>query len=132
LENAGSINAGGGDWLCMKEDQHRFLSLVGQLPARLTAEQTGWVLNCQPHDIPALIAARLLKPLGNPAQNGTKFFATVDILELLKDRSWLVKATNSINQHWQRQNARKKNHSADGSQNGSSPVLDLPLVAASR
>jgi hypothetical protein len=116
----------------MKEDQHRFLSLVGQLPARLTAEQTGWVLNCQPHDIPALIAARLLKPLGNPAQNGTKFFATVDILELLKDRSWLVKATNSINQHWQRQNARKKNHSADGSQNGSSPVLDLPLVAASR
>ena len=116
----------------MKEDQHRFLSLVGQLPARLTAEETGWVLNCQPHDIPALIAARLLKPLGNPAQNGTKFFATVDILEVLKDRSWLVKATNTINQHWQRQNARKKNHFADGSQNGPSAVLDLPLVAASR
>lgn len=86
----------------------RFLSLLGQLPARLTAEQAGWVLNCQPHDIPALVAARLLKPLGNPAQNGTKFFATVDILETLKDRSWLTRLTNAINQHWQRQNARKK------------------------
>jgi hypothetical protein len=39
----------------MKEEQQRFLSLLGQLPARLTAEQTGWLLNCQSHDIPALL-----------------------------------------------------------------------------
>jgi hypothetical protein len=97
----------------VKEDQLRFVSLLGELPARLTAEQTAWVLNCQPHDIPALINARLLKPLGSPAQNSTKFFATVDILELLKDRSWLVKMTNTINQHWRNQNARKKLDSVD-------------------
>jgi hypothetical protein len=108
--------------ICMKDDQLRFLSLLGQLPARLTAEQAGWVLNCQPHDIPALVAARLLKPLGNPAQNGTKYFATVEILETLKDRSWLAKLTNTINQHWQRQNARKKTipmngHDSDLSRN---------------
>ncbi len=98
----------------MKEESHRFLSLLGQLPARLTAEQAGWVLNCQPHDIPALIAARLLKPLGNPAQNGAKYFATVDVLELTKDRSWLVKVTNTISQHWQKQNARKKETVTNG------------------
>ncbi|MGP8201157.1 MAG: hypothetical protein ACLQU4_16830 [Limisphaerales bacterium] len=115
----------------MKEDQSRFLSLLGQLPARLTAEQAGWVLNCQPHDIPALVAARLLKPLGNPAQNGTKYFATVDILETLKDRSWLTKVTNTINQHWQRQNARKKNRSANGSRNRHSSLLELPAAANS-
>jgi hypothetical protein len=92
----------------MKEEQQKFLSLAGQLPVRLTAEQTGWVLNCQPHDIPALITARLLKPLGNPAQNGAKFFATADVLETAKDRSWLVKVTHVISQHWQRQNARRK------------------------
>ncbi len=45
----------------MKEDQQRFLALFGQLPARLTAEQTAWVVNCQPHDIPALLTARLLR-----------------------------------------------------------------------
>src|SRR5580658_7724681 len=102
----------------MKEEQQRFLSLAGQLPVRLTAEQAGWVLNCQPHDIPALIGARLLKPLGNPAQNGTKFFATAEILESSKDRSWLAKVTSTINQHWQRQNAHKKNRPGNTSQNG--------------
>ena len=93
----------------MKEDQQRFLSLLNQLPARLTAEQAGWVLNCQPHDIPALMAARLLKPLGNPAQNSIKFFATADLLEIAKDRAWLVRMTVAINAHWQKQNASKRN-----------------------
>jgi hypothetical protein len=27
----------------MREEQHRFLQLLGQLPARLTAEQAAWV-----------------------------------------------------------------------------------------
>ena len=54
----------------MSEDQHQFLSLLGHLPARLTVEQAAWVLNCQPHDLPVLIAARLVKPLGNPPPNG--------------------------------------------------------------
>ncbi len=102
----------------MKDDQHLFLSLLGQPPVRLTAEQAGWVLNCQPHDIPALIAARLLKPLGSPAQNSTKYFATADVLEIARDRAWLVKMTNTISQHWQQQNARKNSRSANGSENG--------------
>ena len=71
----------------MKDDHHHFLTLLGQLPARLTAEQAGWVLNCQPHDIPALIHARLLKPLGNPAANCPKYFATADMLEIAEDRA---------------------------------------------
>src|SRR5476651_1367754 len=79
----------------MKDDQHRFLALLGQLPVRLTAEQAGWVLNCQPHDIPALIHARLLKPLGNPAQNGAKYFATADVLETAKDRTGSLFEENS-------------------------------------
>jgi hypothetical protein len=87
------------------------------LPLRLTAEQAGWVLNCQPHDIPALIHGRMLKPLGNPSANGTKYFATADLLEIAKDRSWLVKMTTTINTHWQKQNS-KKCLPVDGSQNG--------------
>jgi hypothetical protein len=69
----------------MKEEQHQFLSLLGQPPARLTAEQAAWVLNCQTHDVPILVVARLLKPLGNPQKNGIKFFATSELLELVKD-----------------------------------------------
>jgi len=99
-----------GDWYgVMKDDQHRFLLLLGQLPVRLTAEQTGWVLNCKAHDIPALVNARLLKPLGNPAANGSKYFAASELLELAKDKVWLVRVTNAVNHYWQRNNAAKKN-----------------------
>jgi hypothetical protein len=92
----------------MSEDQHQFLSLLGQLPARLTVEQAAWVLNCQPHDVPVLIAARLVKPLGNPPANGIKFFSTAEVLESTMNRHWLMKVTATINQHWQKKNQRKK------------------------
>ena len=98
----------------MKDEQHQFLRLLGQLPARLTAEQAAWVLNCQVHDVPALVAAKLLKPLGNPPPNGIKFFATADLLEAVKDRQWLVRLSATIYQHWQKKNARKKNQSING------------------
>ena len=90
----------------MREDQYNFLTLLGQLPARLTAEQAAWVLNCQVHDIPALVTAKLLKPLGNPPANGIKYFATADLLEQVKDRNWLVRVSATICQHWQKKNAR--------------------------
>ena len=78
------------------------------MPARLTAEQAAWVLNCQAHDVPILVAARLLKPLGNPPANSVQFFATLELLELVKDRTWLARVTNALNQHWQKKNADKK------------------------
>jgi hypothetical protein len=102
----------------MREDQHRFLSLLGQLPARLTAEQAAWVLNCQPHDVPVLVVARLLKPLGNPLPNSVKYFASVDVLELAKDPAWLGKITNAVNLHWRKKNAAKKNRLMNSAENG--------------
>ena len=113
----------------MSEDQHQFLTLLGQLPVRLMAEQAAWVLNCQAHDIPILVAARLLKPLGNPPLNGIKFFATAELLELAKDRAWLVKVSNAVNLFWQRQNAQKKGRSASVSQNGQSRLVSLAVAS---
>ena len=110
----------------MKEELNRFMRLLGQPPARLTAEQVACVLNCQPHDIPALIHARLLKPLGNPSPNGANYFATADLLEIAKDRAWLAKMTTAINTHWQKQNAKNCR-----SQNGHSPLIDLSNARAS-
>jgi hypothetical protein len=102
----------------MSEDQQRFLALLGHLPARLTAEQAAWVLNCQAHDVPILVSSRLLKPLGSPQANAVKFFATTDVLELAKDRAWLVKMTNAVCHHWRGQNERRKGRSAEVRQNG--------------
>jgi hypothetical protein len=98
----------------MSDEKNQFLRLLGQMPARLTAEQTAWVLNCQPHDIPVLVAARLLKPLGNPQPNSVKFFAALEVLEQARDRAWLARVTNALNQHWQKKNAAKKNLCAAG------------------
>lgn len=109
----------------MKEEQQHFLMRLGQLPARLTVEQTAWVLNCQQHDVPILVASRLLKPLGNPPPNGIKFFATADVLDLTKDRSWLVKITMAINGHWHKQNATKRNRFQCGSVN--SQTSEMPV-----
>lgn len=93
----------------MREDQQQFLRLLGQLPARLTAEQVGWALNCQAHDVPVLVAAKLLKPLGSPPQSGVKFFAAADLIELTKDRNWLVRVSNAIYLHWQKKNSVRRN-----------------------
>jgi hypothetical protein len=97
------------------------------LPGRLTAEQAAWVLNCQPHDVPILVAARLLKPLGNPSPYNVKFFAASELLEQVEDRVWLAKVTNTVNQHWQRKNAAKKNGAEPGLGNGS---VSLPIHRA--
>ena len=115
----------------MREDQNRFLSLLGHPPARLTVEQAAWVINCQAHDIPVLVAARLLRPLGNPPQNGTKYFSTADVLEAAKDRSWLAKVTNTVCQHWQKKNARRKDRLIGGLTDDSA-TFDLAAAGGSR
>ncbi len=92
----------------MRDDQHRFLGLLGQPPARLTAEQAAWLLNCQPHDVPVLVSARLLKPLGSPQPNSVKYFATVELLDHAQDRAWLARATHALSEHWREKNRHKK------------------------
>ena len=91
----------------MREEQQRFLQLAGRLPARLTVEQVACLLNCAGHDVPVLVAARLLRPLGQPAQNAPKYFATGTVLELMQDEKWLHRLTLAISGHWQTKNARR-------------------------
>lgn len=92
----------------MNDEQHRFLSLLGRPPARLTVEQVACLLNCTEDDVTLLMWARLLKPLGQPAQNGTKLFSRRELLALAEDDKWLHKATLAISGHWKAKNARKK------------------------
>ena len=88
-----------------------------------------WVLNCQPQDVPILVAARLLKPLGNPPPNSVKFFAASELLGLVQDRAWLAKVTNAVNQHWQKRNAAKRKLLADGFPNQHSLPVSLSMTA---
>ena len=110
----------------MRDDQHRFLALLGRLPVRLTAEQVAWVLNCQAHDVPILVTAGLLKPLGCPAANSVKYFATSEILELAKGQRWLAKITNAVGQHWKGKNLQKKEGARVLAANNETSGIGLP------
>ena len=112
----------------MRADQQQLLRLIGQLPARLLAEEVAAVVNCQPHDVPVLVAARLLKPLGNPPPNSVKYFAALEVLEQCKDRTWLAKITNALNQYWQKKNAGKRKPSVGI--RGERPAIAGSVVSA--
>ena len=90
----------------IQERQIEFLSQQ-VLPARLTATQTAWFLGFKPEEIPLLVAAGLLKPLGHPPRNGTKFFATDTLEQFRRDEKWLARASDAICAYWRESNARK-------------------------
>jgi hypothetical protein len=79
-----------------------------RLPGRLNTSETALLLGFQEHDIAPLVAAKLLVPLGKPAANAPKYFATVDVIARSEDRDWLSDATKAISKHWLSKNARKR------------------------
>ena len=90
----------------MQQDKEHFLNLKNH-SARSTSEEAGWILGFSAQEIPILVAEGILKPLGHPARNGPKYFATAELEELRRDRKWLVKASDAIVDYWQNKNSRK-------------------------
>ncbi len=86
-----------------------------RLPARLSTGETAVLLGFQEHDIAPLVAAKLLTPLGKPAPNAPKYFATVDVIAAAQDREWLSQATRALARHWRIKNGRKKSAQPDSS-----------------
>ena len=80
-----------------------------RLPARLNSTETCVLLGFQEHDIPTLVAAKLLTPLGKPVANAPKYFATVEILAVAQDVIWLGKATKTISARWKQKNGSSRN-----------------------
>jgi len=79
-----------------------------RLPARLDVNQAAEILGFLSHEIPMLLKAGLLKPLGKPAHNGHKFFCAVEISALSQNREWLDKATRAVAKHWKARNLNSK------------------------
>lgn len=79
------------------------------LPARLSALEAAKALGFGEYDIPILMAAGKLTPLGNPAPNAVKWFASVEIIRLATDVDWLHKATKELARYWRNKRARRRN-----------------------
>jgi hypothetical protein len=93
------------------------------VPARLDALQAAWFLGFEPHEIPMLIAAGLLKPLGHPARNSTKFFATESLEQFRRDEKWLARASDAIRNYWRERNSRKKSGERKPKASATQPTL---------
>lgn len=79
-----------------------------RLPARLNTSETAVLLGVQEHDIAPLVAAKLLSPLGRPAANAPKYFASIEIVARAESTSWLSEATKALARHWLGKNKRKR------------------------
>lgn len=92
----------------MNPDRKEFLLTTRVLPARLDSQEAAWFLGFAVHDIPILVNAHLLKPLGHPPPKGVRYFAAAYLLELREDTTWLSRATDAISKHWRKNNAPKQ------------------------
>lgn len=74
----------------------RSLLFCDRLPGRLNAEETAAVLGFQPHDIPVLVRAGLLKPVGGGPRNCVKYFHSATIERNRIDERWHDKAAKAL------------------------------------
>ncbi len=94
----------------ISDSSARFLNLR-RLPARLTVEQTAALIGTHADNVPVLIQGGLLKPLGNPAKNGVKLFATADIEKKCQDAGWVEKSQRYLIRHFAERNQKQKSRS---------------------
>lgn len=87
--------------------QAKELLNLRRLPTMLNTAQTAALIGLAEHDIPVLVSAGLLKPLGNPPANAVKHFATVQVLELAGEIAHLNKIRNAVYEYWRNKNANK-------------------------
>jgi len=90
----------------MNPERQHFLNLRSK-PAKLTSEEAAWYLGFLAHELPMLTAAGLLKPLGQPSENGCKFFSSIDLEKLKHDSLWLAQACDVIIKYWKDRNLHR-------------------------
>jgi|ERR1043166_6060976 hypothetical protein len=88
----------------MKADESVFQ--CHRLPARVDARRASELIGVQEDHISILVRANLLSPLGNPAANAVKFFATAELLAMSTDRRWLSKVTEAIYRFYRNKNRK--------------------------
>ena len=92
-------------------------------PACVGVDEASKIFGWPPYFFPLLIRAGHLKPLGKPAQNGRKWFATVELERLSQDKEWLDKAVRIVEKYVHDANLRQKGRAAE-----SAPALELALA----
>ena len=77
-------------------------------PACVGMDEAAAIFGWPDYYLPFLISAGHLKPLGKPAQNARKWFATVEIKRMCSDPDWLDKAIRIVEKQIQAMNKKRK------------------------
>jgi hypothetical protein len=94
-------------------EREKYLNLHTK-PGKVTAEEASWHLGFLTHEIPMLMAAGLLPPLGEPPDNGVKFFSTKELDKLNQDMAWQAKACDAVVKYWKDRNLLRPTKNAQG------------------
>jgi hypothetical protein len=77
-------------------------------PACVSMEEAAAMFGWPNYYLPFLVRAGHLKPLGKPAQNARKWFATVVIERMSADPDWLDKAIRIVEKQIQEMNKKQR------------------------
>ena len=81
---------------------------LGKYPVVMTKEKVAEAMGVPTHNIPPLVRAGLLKPLGHPGRYCVKYFSRDALAEKFASQEWLEKVMAAIHRHWRNKNARKR------------------------
>ena len=73
-------------------------------------EEAATIFGWPNYYLPFLVRAGHLKPLGKPAQNARKWFATVEIERMSCDSMWLDKAIRIVEKQIQEMNTKQRDN----------------------
>ena len=82
-------------------------SMMRLRPACVGVEGAAQMFGWPKYYLPFLVRAGHLKPLGKPAQNSRKWFATVELERLSADVEWLDKAIRIVEKRIQDMNRKE-------------------------
>jgi hypothetical protein len=106
---------------------------TGKPIGRIASEEVAAVIPCRKDQIPVLIGKGLLRPLGTPADNATRWFSLCAVQVSLWDEAWLSEVTRVLSARDAERNALKLKPSArrSGTRRFGSPVVEhrMPTVA---
>jgi hypothetical protein len=74
----------------------------------MTKEKVAEALDIGVHNIPLLVRAGLLKPLGHPGRYCVKKFSRDELARNIANQTWLEKVVAAIHRHWRIKNAHKR------------------------
>lgn len=92
----------------MNSDVSLELQSLEKFPVCMTKEMVAKALGIATHNIPPLVRAGLLKPLGRPAAYCVKYFSRKMLAEHFSDEQWLDKVVTAISRYWRGKNARRR------------------------